>query len=48
MARHKWILIEDVKKVSKKDLEKFIRGSYEQVKAKLPKKTQEKLGKLKN
>jgi predicted DNA-binding protein (MmcQ/YjbR family) len=45
MARHKWILIEDLKKVGKKELEKFIHGSYEQVKAKLPKKTQEKLGK---
>ena len=43
MARHKWVLIQDCKKVSKKDLERFIRQSYEQVKAKLPKKTQDKL-----
>ena len=45
MARHKWILIQDVKKVSKKELEGFIRQSYDLVKAKLPKKLQEKLSK---
>ena len=45
MARHKWILIQDIKKVPKKELEKFISQSYALVKAKLPKKLQEKLSK---
>lgn len=43
MARHRWVLIQNVKKVPKKELEKMIRQSYEMVKSKLPKKLQDKL-----
>ena len=45
VARYKWVTVEDVKKVPKKELERFIRQSYELVKAKLPKKVREKLEK---
>ena len=38
VAKHKWVLVEDVTKVSKKQLQHFISQSYELVKAKLPKK----------
>ena len=43
MARHKWVFIQDCGKVPKKELEKLIKQSYTLVKAKLPKKTQDKL-----
>jgi predicted DNA-binding protein (MmcQ/YjbR family) len=43
VARYKWVLLEDISKVPKKELEGFIRQSYELVKEKLPKKTKEKL-----
>jgi predicted DNA-binding protein (MmcQ/YjbR family) len=45
MARHKWVFIQDCKKVSKKELEKLIGQSYQLVKGKLPKKIQDKLKK---
>ena len=38
VARYKWVTVEDVRKISKKELEIFIKQSYELVKAKLPKK----------
>ena len=38
LARHKWIFVDDVSQLSKKEGETFIRQSYELVKAKLPKK----------
>ena len=43
VARYKWVTVEDVRKVSKKELEKFIKQSYELVKAKLPKKLREQI-----
>src|SRR5882724_3569147 len=43
MARNKWVLIDSSAKLSKKELEGLIKKSYELVKSKLPKKTQEKL-----
>ena len=45
MARNKWVLIDESARLSKKELEYFIKKSYELVKSKLPKKMQEKLGK---
>jgi len=39
MARHKWLLVKDASKLSKKEWEHFVKQSYELVKAKLPKKT---------
>ena len=38
LARHKWIFVDDISRLSKKECEKLIRQSYELVKAKLPKK----------
>jgi predicted DNA-binding protein (MmcQ/YjbR family) len=43
MARAKWVLVTAPEKLSRKDWESYIHTSYELVKAKLPKKTQEKL-----
>ena len=43
VARYKWVTVEDVRKISKKKLEKFVRQSYELVKAKLPKKLREQI-----
>jgi predicted DNA-binding protein (MmcQ/YjbR family) len=43
MARNKWVLIDSSSKISKKELSHFIQQSYNLVKAKLPKKLQEKL-----
>ncbi|GHN01501.1 hypothetical protein WSM22_29900 [Cytophagales bacterium WSM2-2] len=43
MARNKWVLIDNSAKLSGKELEGLIKKSYELVKAKLPKKLQEKL-----
>jgi predicted DNA-binding protein (MmcQ/YjbR family) len=43
MARNKWVLIDDCARLSKKELDTFIRKSYELVKAKLPKKLQASL-----
>jgi len=44
VAKHKWVLVEDISKVSKKELEHYINQSYELVKAKLPKKKLKELG----
>ena len=40
MAKHKWVLIEDISLISKKEWPEYIRQSYELVKSKLPKKIQ--------
>jgi predicted DNA-binding protein (MmcQ/YjbR family) len=44
MARAKWVLVKEPAKLHKKDLENFIRRSYELVKQKLPKKLKMELG----
>jgi predicted DNA-binding protein (MmcQ/YjbR family) len=38
MARHKWVWVEDINLVSKKEWKLFAERSYQLVKAKLPKK----------
>lgn len=38
LARYRWVLLDDVNKVSKKELHRLIRESYELIKAKVPKK----------
>jgi len=43
MARAKWVLVTEPGKVTKKEWEKFVRQSYELVKAKLTKKQQNEL-----
>ncbi len=43
MARNKWVLIDSSAKLSKKEVESFIKSSYELVKSKLPKKMQASL-----
>src|SRR5688572_26993119 len=44
VARYKWVLVTDLNKLSKKELEHYIRQSYELVKSKLPKKVLKGLG----
>lgn len=44
MARHKWVYAEAPSKVKQKDGEKYIKESYELVKAKLTKKLRDSLG----
>ena len=43
LARAKWVLIDKPGKLNRQEWESFLRGSYELVKAKLPKKMQEKV-----
>jgi predicted DNA-binding protein (MmcQ/YjbR family) len=43
VARYKWVTVDDIKKISKKDLYHFILQSYQLIRAKLPKKVQDKL-----
>lgn len=38
LARHKWVYVDDISRLSKKEWQQFITRSYEIVKAKLPKK----------
>ncbi len=38
LARHKWVYVDDIRRLSKKEWDQFIRQSYGLVKAKLPKK----------
>jgi predicted DNA-binding protein (MmcQ/YjbR family) len=38
MARHKWVWVENINLVNKKEWKQFAQNSYELVKAKLPKK----------
>ena len=40
LARHKWVYVDDIRRLSKKDWQHFINRSYEMVKAKLPKRKQ--------
>ena len=44
VARYKWVTCTDRTALSKKELEQFVRTSYELVAAKLPKKTRRNLG----
>jgi predicted DNA-binding protein (MmcQ/YjbR family) len=44
VARYKWVTVEDVTKISKKELERLIQQSYDLVRNKLPKKIKEDLG----
>lgn len=43
LAKSKWILIDTSEKLTKKELERFIKKSYGLIKDKLPKKLQEEL-----
>ena len=43
VARYKWVTVEDVNTMSKRELEKYIHQSYELVKAKLPKKLRDQI-----
>jgi predicted DNA-binding protein (MmcQ/YjbR family) len=38
LARYRWVLLDDVNKVSKKEKQQLIRQSYELIKGKVPKK----------
>jgi len=38
VARYKWVLLQDAGKISKKQLQSYIKQSYELIKSKLPKK----------
>lgn len=42
LARYKWVLVEDMNKLSRKQLEYYIQQSYDLVKLKLPKKALDK------
>ena len=44
MARAKWVLVTNPKKLNKKEWESYIRQSYDLVKGKLTKKVQKELG----
>lgn len=44
VARYKWVLIDDINRLPKKELERYIRQSYELIRAKLPKKKLNQLG----
>ena len=44
LARHKWVAVDDIGRLGKKDWEKYIATSYELVAAKLPAKTRRELG----
>jgi predicted DNA-binding protein (MmcQ/YjbR family) len=43
MARNKWVMVQQVSKLSKTEWKQYIQQSYELIKSKLPKKTQEGL-----
>lgn len=44
MARHKWVRVEDISRLSKKQWERYARQSYDLVRSKLPKKILRELG----
>jgi predicted DNA-binding protein (MmcQ/YjbR family) len=46
VAKYKWVLIDDVQKMNKKDWQRYIKQSYELVKEKLPAKKKKELGLL--
>jgi predicted DNA-binding protein (MmcQ/YjbR family) len=43
VAKYKWVFIEDVKKMGKKEWQKYLKQSYELVKEKLPPKLRKQL-----
>jgi predicted DNA-binding protein (MmcQ/YjbR family) len=44
VARYKWVLIDDINKMSKKEWKKYLTQSYNLVKEKFPVKTKKQLG----
>lgn len=44
LARHKWVHVDDVKRLSKKQWQHYARQSYELIADKLPAKTKKSLG----
>ncbi|HEV8426569.1 MAG TPA: MmcQ/YjbR family DNA-binding protein [Pyrinomonadaceae bacterium] len=46
VARYKWVLVEDVSSLSRKEWEHYMRQSYDLVRAKLPKKVARQHGLL--
>ena len=44
LARAKWVLCTDSKKLNKKDLKNYLRQSYDMIAAKIPKKQRKELG----
>ena len=44
VAKHKWVLAEDITKMKKADWKKYLEQSYDLVKEKLPNKTKKQLG----
>jgi predicted DNA-binding protein (MmcQ/YjbR family) len=44
LARAKWVLVTDSSKLSRKDLKKYLKQSYDLITAKLPKKQRRDLG----
>lgn len=43
VGRYKWVLVEDVNKLSRKEWDHYVKQSYELIKAKLPKKVREQI-----
>jgi predicted DNA-binding protein (MmcQ/YjbR family) len=43
-AKHNWVMVDDIGKLKKKEIENFLIQSYELVKAHLPKKIKASLG----
>jgi predicted DNA-binding protein (MmcQ/YjbR family) len=43
VAKYKWVLMDDINRMSKKDWKHYVTQSYELVKSKLPKKIQDKI-----
>ena len=46
VAKYKWVLIDDIQKMNKRDWDRYIRQSYKLVSAKLPSKIKKQLGLL--
>jgi predicted DNA-binding protein (MmcQ/YjbR family) len=44
LARHKWVHVDDIKRLSKSEWEKYINQSYQLIKSKLSKKKLKELG----
>jgi len=44
LARAKWVLVSDPSKLSRRDLKKYLKQSYDLIKAKIPKKKLKDLG----
>lgn len=44
VAKYKWVWIDDISKMKKADWKKYIKQSYDMVKAKLPNKIKKQLG----